>query len=272
MGVGNIIIDLVSIEISEQVSKACTLIEDYFTSTLIAIHLYGSATDGGLKPQSDIDLLVTLSERPDGDVRKEFLLDLLSISAAPGENKSLRALEVTVIVYNEVVPWRCPARRELQFGEWIRKDILAGIFEPAVLDMDLTILLKQARQHSLALVGPSADELFEAVPDHDFYKVLSDSLNTWKTCEDWVGDERNIVLTLARIWYSATTGNIAPKDIAADWLLERLPIKYQQILYEARQAYLGLSEDNITTYQEQTEAFIVFSKTAVAALLCESNS
>jgi hypothetical protein len=185
----------------------------------------------------------------------------------PGKDKSLRALEVTVIAYNEVVPWRYPARRELQFGEWLRKDILAGVFEPAILDVDLTILLTQARQHSLALVGPLAEEFFEPVPEHDFYRVLSDSLNIWKTCEDWLGDERNIILTLARIWYSAATGNIVPKDVAADWLLERLPIEYQQILYEARQAYLGLSEDNNITYQEQTEAFIMFSKATIADLL-----
>lgn len=257
----------VPIEIIEQVSKACALIKDHLASTLLSIHLYGSATDGGLKPQSDIDLLVTVSERLDDEVRKDLLLDLLSVSVPPGKDKSLRALEVTVIAYNEVVPWRYPARRELQFGEWLRKDILAGVFEPAILDVDLTILLTQARQHSLALVGPLAEEFFEPVPEHDFCRVLSDSLDIWKTCEDWVGDERNIILTLARIWYSAATGKIVPKDVAADWLLERLPIEYQQILYEARQAYLGLSEDNKITYQEQTEAFIMFSKAAIADLL-----
>jgi len=29
---------------------------------LLAVHLYGSAVDGGLKPHSDIDLLVALPE------------------------------------------------------------------------------------------------------------------------------------------------------------------------------------------------------------------
>lgn len=48
----------------------------------------------------------------------------------------------------EVKAWRYPPRREMQFGEWLRKDILIGIFEPAVLDIDLAILLTQARQHS----------------------------------------------------------------------------------------------------------------------------
>ncbi|WP_431627026.1 nucleotidyltransferase domain-containing protein, partial [Enterobacter hormaechei] len=30
-------------------------------TTLLAVHLYGSAVDGGLKPHSDIDLLVTVT-------------------------------------------------------------------------------------------------------------------------------------------------------------------------------------------------------------------
>ncbi|MGT6390259.1 hypothetical protein ACRW36_24180, partial [Escherichia coli] len=33
---------------------------------------------------------------------------------------------------------------------------LAGIFEPAMIDIDLAILLTKAREHSVALVGPAA--------------------------------------------------------------------------------------------------------------------
>jgi streptomycin 3"-adenylyltransferase len=142
-------IDSIPTEIIEQLSQARAVIERHLTSTLQAIHLYGSALDGGLKPHSDIDLLVTVNARPDESIREALLLDLLTVSAPPREDKTLRALEVTVIAHNEVVPWRYPARRELQFGEWLRKDLLNGNFEPAVLDIDLTILLTKARQHSM---------------------------------------------------------------------------------------------------------------------------
>ncbi|HFD7246647.1 TPA: aminoglycoside adenylyltransferase family protein, partial [Streptococcus pyogenes] len=140
---------------------------------------------------------------------------------------------------NEVVPWRYPARRELQFGEWLREDILEGVFEPAALDADLAILITKARQHSIALVGPVAQKVFMPVPEHDFLQVLSDTLKLWNTHEDWENEERNIVLTLARIWYSTETGGIVPKDVAAEWVLERLPAEHKPILVEARQAYLG---------------------------------
>jgi len=254
-------------EISTQLSQALAVIERHLASTLLAVHLYGSALDGGLKPTSDIDLLVTVSARPEESVRQALLLDLLEVSAPPGCSETHRALEVTMIVHNDIVPWRYPARRELQFGEWLRGDILAGIIGPAVIDPDLAILLTKARHNSVALVGPSARDLFDPVPESDFYTVLADTLTLWNAPPDWAGDERNIVLTLARIWYSAATGKIAPKDVAADWVMERLPADHQPVLLQARQAYLGHQEDRLAARADQVTALILYVKSAVAELL-----
>lgn len=263
-------------DIADQISQARAVIELHLASTLEAIHLYGSALDGGLKPFSDIDLLVTVSARPDEATRQALLLDLLTVSAPPGEDELLRALEVTVVVHNDVVPWpsctkKVMPRRELQFGEWLREDLLAGIFEPAALDPDLAILLTQARQHSVVLVGFSAQELFDPVPEEDFFNVLADSPGQWNSPADWAGDERNILLTLARIWYSAATGKIVPKDVAADWLLERLPPEYQPVLSAARSDYSGhttnaLSEYSQSELSEQSGAFIRLAKLSIMDL------
>ncbi len=260
-------IESIPTEIIEQVSQACAVIERHLSSTLLAIHLFGSAVVGGLKPSSDIDLLVTVSAPPGEATRQALLLDLLTVSAPPGEDKILRALEVTVIVHDEVVPWRYPPRREAQFGEWLRKEFLAGIFAPAVLDIDLAILITIARQHSIAVVGPTAEELFEPVPEGDYFKVLSDRLKLSNSAPDWSGDERNVVLTIARIWYSVATGKIAPKDVAAGWVLERLPVEYQPVLREAQQAYLGQGEDHLAAGADQVAALILYSKSAIFDLL-----
>lgn len=45
-----------------QTEAACRLITRVTGDTLRAIHLYGSAVAGGLKPNSDIDLLVTICQ------------------------------------------------------------------------------------------------------------------------------------------------------------------------------------------------------------------
>ena len=43
-------------EVSTQLSEVVGVIERHLEPTLLAVHLYGSAVDGGLKPHSDIDL------------------------------------------------------------------------------------------------------------------------------------------------------------------------------------------------------------------------
>ncbi len=48
-------------EVSTQLSEVVGVIERHLEPTLLAVHLYGSAVDGGLKPHSDIDLLVTVN-------------------------------------------------------------------------------------------------------------------------------------------------------------------------------------------------------------------
>lgn len=254
-------------EIVDQLSDAMAVIERHLAPTIEAVHLFGSAVEGGLKPHSDIDLLVTVNNVLDESVRRGLMRDLLDVSVPPGSEGLWRPLEVTVLVKWEVVPWSHPARRELQFGEWLRKDISAGIFEPAMPDHDLAILLTQALQHSLALHGPSAAIFFDCVPEEDFLRALSTTVAQWKSASDWQGDERNVVLALARIWYSAATGKIASKDVAAEWVLKHSSLGGNSVLRAARAAYLGIQEDDLAMCSEQVELWILSVRKAIEELL-----
>ncbi|WP_268903209.1 AadA family aminoglycoside 3''-O-nucleotidyltransferase [Bordetella petrii] len=253
--------------IIEQLSRARAIIERHLAGTLQAMHLFGSAVDGGLRPDSDIDLLVTVSRAPAEPPRRALMLDLLTVSAWPGTSRQYRALEVTVVAHDAIVPWRYPARRELQFGEWLRADLQAGIFEPPMPDHDLAILLAKVRQHSLCLLGQPAADLFHPVPQADFARALLDTIAQWNEPADWEGDERNVVLALARIWYSAATGRIAAKDAAADWALRRLPLEHQAVLARARDGYLGQGGDNVAIEAADIVMFVRDVKAAVAALV-----
>jgi len=243
-------------EIAPQLSLARSVLERHLAGTLQALHLFGSAVDGGLKPASDIDLLVTVATPLAESVRRALMTELLTVSAMPAAGTPLRPLEVTVVAREHVLPWRHPARRELQFGEWLRDDLLAGRFEPAMPDHDLAILLTKARRHSISLLGPDASALFEPVPAHDFAKALADTVAQWNEASDWLGDERNVVLALARIWFSVSTGGIAPKDTAAAWALERLPDEHRPVLATARAAYLGGVKDDLADRAAPVAAFV----------------
>ncbi|MBD9534488.1 DUF4111 domain-containing protein [Stenotrophomonas sp. STM01] len=252
--------------INPQLAAVHRVVEHHLGDTIMAVHLFGSALLGGLKPSSDVDLLVTVAVAPDERVRNALLVDLLTVSAPPSVDAVLRPLELTVVAYDGVVPWRHPARRELQFGEWLRSDIVAGRFEAPVLDHDLAILLRQVQAHGVALFGPSPDALFEPVPDADISRALQDTVAQWQVPEDWAGDERNIVLALARIWYTTITGRIAAKDDAADWLLPLLDERYQHVLAAARAAYLGHAPDTLSGQPDAVADFIRYACHSITVL------
>jgi len=253
--------------IATQIDDAKHIIERHLGVRLAAIHLFGSAVDGGLQPNSDIDLLVTVTESPDADTLRALAIELLTVSAPPGQSPSLRALEVTVMTLQHVVPWRHPARRELQFGEWLREDLLAGIVEPPMQDHDIAIVLTKLLGHSIPIVGPPADQLFEAVPRQDLTRALLDTVAQWNQPDDWADDERNIILALARIWYTAVTGEIASKADAAMWLLARIEPQYRPILSHAREIYLGQAPDDLAQrHATETEAFIIHTCRVIEGL------
>lgn len=145
-----------------------------------------------------------------------------------------------MLVYAQLVPWRYPPVRELQFGEWQREDIEAGIYEPAQLDADIAILLTKARHASVALVGDQAARLYPPVPPRDLRQTFQDTLALWRETADLQGDERNIILTLARIWYSVVSGDITGKEEAAAWLLPQLPAEHAILLV--------FGDDNIAVF------------------------
>lgn len=253
--------------IAGQLEQARRLLERHLGANLLALHLFGSAMDGGLRPRSDIDLLATIAAPLAPASRLALMRDLLALSSWPGTDPALRALEITLLVRADILPWRYPPRRELQFGEWLRADIEAGRLEDARPDPDLAILLTKARQHSVALLGPPAAQWFEVVPHGDFTQALRDTVAQWNGPDDWRGDEQTVVLALARIWYSAATGAIAPKDVAAAWVLPRLPAPLRPPLAQARAAYLGEGADELARHPADLQAYVRHVRAEIEALL-----
>ncbi|MET4575401.1 aminoglycoside adenylyltransferase family protein [Ottowia thiooxydans] len=254
-------------EVRSQIAVVQAALERLLGDKLCGIHLFGSAVDGGLKPCSDIDLMVTVNSPLPEPLQQRLLQTLLAHSAWPGSDPSLRALEVTVVALSEIQPWRYPPRREMQFGEWLRTDIQAGRYEPAMPDNDLAILFTKLRRHSLALHGPDAHVLFEAVPLADLKQSLVDTLSQWQQPSDWEGEERNILLALARIWYTACTGEIAAKDAAAAWAAERLPAAHSALMARAAAAYLSGQPDGLAAIPEQVAHTIHFCRSEIEAVL-----
>lgn len=227
--------------IPPQAGEATALLHARFGGALAAVYLYGSFVAGGLRPASDLDLLAVL-RRPITDEERTWLLsDLLARSSPPGDPVR-RALELTCVVLDGIQPWRHPAVRELQFGEWLRADLEAGRMPGREPDPDLALLLAQARSHGIALLGPPPAALLPAIPAADIRAAVHALLPGLAARLE--GEEQHALLTLARMWVTLHDGRIVPKDVAADLVAPQLPVELAPALLHARDAYRGMVADD----------------------------
>lgn len=52
-----------------QVTQVISIAESLFHNQILGIYLYGSATMGGLRPDSDIDILIIITQDMSGHIR-----------------------------------------------------------------------------------------------------------------------------------------------------------------------------------------------------------
>jgi len=161
----------------------------------------------------------------------------MHISGKIGNSDSVRPLEVTVINHGDVVPWRFPPKNEYIYGEWLRDEFENGQIQEPTYDPDLAIFLAQVRKNSVSLFGSDASDILEPVPMTHIRRAIMESLPG--LIEGIKGDERNVILTLARMWLTVAVGEISSKDIAAEWAIPQLPKEHATLLNLARKAYRG---------------------------------
>lgn len=223
--------------VPKEAVRALEVLEELLDSAVAGVYLYGSAVMGGLRRDSDVDILAVIHHRLSEATRKDLAGRLMRISGRMGNADSVRPLEVTVLSREDVVPWRYPPRKEFIYGEWLRSKYEQGWIPEPTYDPDLAILLYQARKNSITLLGRDAPEILDPVPMADIRKAMKDCLPD--LMKDLKGDERNVILTLARMWVTAATFDFLPKDAAAEWAKLRLPKEQAVLLGLAGKAYRG---------------------------------
>lgn len=209
--------------------------------TALGVYLYGSAVAGGLRPDSDLDLFGVLGRRLTDAERAALVGRLVPVSWRAERPLDWRPLEVTLVVSDDVRPWRYPPRFDFQYGEWLREELLTGGGRaPIGPHPDVTLQVRMVLDDGRPLVGPPAPELLEAPPHTDVMRAMLEELPS--LLADLDADTRNVLLTLARVLVTVETGQLRPKDSAADWAMERLSEPHRAILGQARDAYLGGEE------------------------------
>ncbi|MEU1862629.1 aminoglycoside adenylyltransferase family protein [Streptomyces gardneri] len=204
---------------------------------VLAACLHGSAVLGGLRPTSDVDVLVALTRRTTERERRALTDALLAVSGRRAYEGPARPVELSLVVHADVRPWRYPPVCEYLYGEWLRDDFERGLTPAPAPCPDLAPLLTMARAGDLSLHGPRPSVLFEPVPEDDLRAAIVAGVP--ELLADLDDDTRNVLLTLARILTTLRTGRIRSKDAAAQQVLGELPEEHRPVLAAARDQYLA---------------------------------
>ena len=223
----------------QQIDRALALVRDVLDSDAVAAYLFGSAVLGGLRPESDLDVLVVSKRRTTRAEKQRLVHGLLAASGRRTPHGMWRRIELTIVVQSEIKPWRYPPSFDFQYGDWLRSEFESGNVEPwpTTVNPDLATLITMVMLANRPLLGPPPAEIFDPVPNDDLIKAMVGDIDRLRG--DIHSDTRNVILTLARIWSTVATGAIFSKGAAADWVLERLPEAHRPVLARARAIYVG---------------------------------
>lgn len=238
--------------VPDEALAALRAVEEALGHSPVAAFLSGSAVTGGLRPLSDVDVLVVVEDASEADTRRRLADALMAVSGRYGAGGPVRPLDVALVRLADIVPWRYPPTRAFAYGEWLRASYEAGAGPAPGPHPDLAIALAQAHAIGVPLRGPHPRDLLGPVPATDLRRALRDALP--ELLADLRGDERNVLLTLARMWHTATTGAFVPKDVAAAWAAARLPTGLAGWLELAGRAYVGAWDDDWRTHRSEAAA------------------
>lgn len=235
-----------------QLQAVLALVQQILSLDLQALYLHGSAVAGGLRPQSDLDILAVVDPPLSDEQRQDLIAALLSISAPhPATPGGPRCIELVVCRLADLQRNEHPAKVEFIYGEWLRDAFREGYLSDAAADPEYTLLLAQARQQAQLLWGRDVLAGVPATPIEHIRQAMRDGVEP--LYEGLRGDERNVLLTLARMWRTGVHGDFVTKEQAAEWAIPRLPAELAKTLEYARLAYIGEVFDRWDTRGEEAE-------------------
>ncbi|MCW3842509.1 aminoglycoside adenylyltransferase family protein [Micromonospora yasonensis] len=224
-----------------QLQDVLLLVDAVLGAAVLGAYLHGSGVLGGLRPASDVDVFVVSRRRTTAAQRRALVEGLFEISGRRAFRGPARPVELTVVAHPDVQPWRYPPRGEFLYGEWLRDEYAAGGAPEPEETPDLAPLVTMVRRGNTPLAGPPPAELLDPVSAADLARAIVAGIPGLLANLD--DDTRNVLLTFARIWTTLATGDIVPKDAAADWALAQLPPEHRPVLAHARAIYLGQAEE-----------------------------
>lgn len=126
-----------------QTERVLRLVTELLGDDALGAYEHGSAVLGGVRPTSDVDILVITGRLATLAEKRRLVEGLMAISAPFPHPGPEHCVEVTVVAQPQVRPWRYPSSFDLQYGEWLPEQFERGDERPlqATVNADLTTLL-----------------------------------------------------------------------------------------------------------------------------------
>ena len=216
---------------------------EILSDDLAAVYLHGSLALGCFNPdRSDIDLLVIAQRVLTAADRLRFARAMLDCSGQP------RPVEISILLVDNLRPWRHPCPYEFHFGEsWRQRfaDALAAdepdlpLPEPRT-DPDLAAHVTVARARGVALFGAPPAETLPQVPHADYLDAI---LADFAWCrENAPESDVYVVLNACRVLAAARHRLVLSKSEGGEWALAALPDALRPIVVRALATYRGDAE------------------------------
>lgn len=207
-----------------------------------ALYLHGSYILGDLKPKSDLDVLVVLNQGltlADKQLLSHCFMDL---SGEIGSNK--RYLEVAFININDTKQVSDLANLEFVYGEWLREDFIAGVFEP-VHDLEYRVMMHQAIYHHQLIYGTSA--LSDYLKPCSVNEIKETMYEMQKNIEFEMSDIDNLLFGMLRTVSFFKQEMYLTKDQAARYVLDNynLSSSNQKVIDTIINNYTKGNSDNV---------------------------
>lgn len=218
---------------------------------LVGVYLYGSASTGTVRPDSDIDVLAVTSRSLDQEERTALVDLLLRTSGWRGhagtfpEAADRRPIDFTCVVLGGLQPLTPWLSHDFQYGEWHRAELVAGEIPGPAADPDTIVVLATALASHQLLRGAKLRRVLPQIPGDLLRTALVD--NAMGLLGEVGDDQRNVLLGLARTLTTIATGTILAKDEAARTVAGELEGSQRQLLLRAREEYLGRQVAERTT-------------------------
>jgi predicted nucleotidyltransferase len=225
----------------DQIERLVAGLREALGHKLLGAYLHGSSVLGGLRPDSDIDVITVLRRPTTVEERRRLVELLLDLS---GGGNTRRPIEFDIVVESEIRPWRYPPRFDFHYDEGLRERFEGGELEPwtTTINADLASVITMVLLSDTAVTGPPPSDVFDPVPRADYLDAIMEDTGT--VDEFLPRYTRNVVLTLARIWSAVATDRVYSKEDAANWALPLLPDDHRRVLELARDAYRGEIRDS----------------------------